>query len=114
MIDPNLSLSFSVHSNRGIYGLLLGSGVSRAAEIPTGWEVVLDLIRKLAKLQDEDPEPKPDVWYEERYGKSPDYSDLLDQLPKTPAERNQLLREYFEPNEDERERGAKVPTEAHR
>ena len=45
--------------------------------------------------------------------RSPDYSDLLDQLVKTPAERNQLLREYFEPNEDERERGVKVPTEAH-
>jgi len=114
MIDPILSLSFTIHSDRGIYALLLGSGVSRAAEIPTGWEVVVDLVRKLAHLQHEDPEPDPVAWYEEKYGGTPDYSDLLDQLAKTPAERNQLLRAYFEPSEDERERGVKVPTEAHR
>lgn len=32
----------------GTYALLLGSGVSRAAGIPTGWEVTLDLVRKAA------------------------------------------------------------------
>ena len=47
MIDPILSLSFGMHSIKGAYALLLGSGVSRSAGIPTGWEVVLDLIRKL-------------------------------------------------------------------
>ncbi len=114
MIDPVLSLSFSVYSNKGIYALLLGSGVSRAAEIPTGWEVVLDLVRKLAHIQAEDPEPDPAAWYKDKYGTEPDYSNLLDQLAATPAERNQLLRDYFEPNEDERERGVKVPTEAHK
>lgn len=114
MIDPILSLSFSVHSKKGVYALMLGSGVSRAAEIPTGWEVVLDLVRKLAHLQGEDPEPEPVAWYGERFGTSPNYSDLLDQLAKTPAERNQLLRNYFEPTEDERERGAKVPTKAYK
>ncbi len=115
MIDPILSLSFSLHSNKGVYALLLGSGVSRAAEIPTGWEVVLDLVRKLAHILKEDPEPDPVAWYEERFERSPDYSDLLDQLAKTPSERNQLLRGYFEPEgEDEREQGVKVPTEAHK
>src|SRR5437879_2506745 len=54
MIDPLVSLAFSVHSSKGAYALLLGSGVSRAAGIPTGWEVVLDLIRKVAKLEGED------------------------------------------------------------
>ena len=41
--------------------LLLGSGVSRAAGIPTGWEVVIDLIRKVAALENEncDPEDGP-------------------------------------------------------
>jgi hypothetical protein len=95
VIDPILSLSFSVHSNKGVYALLLGSGVSRAAEIPTGWEVVLDLVRKMAHVIGEDPEPDPVAWYEERFGRSPDYSDLLDQLAKTPAVRNQLLRDFL-------------------
>ena len=114
MIDPLLSLTFAIHSNPGVYACLLGSGSSRAAEIPTGWEVVLDLIRKLAHLEGEDCEPNPVVWYRERFGAEPDYSELLDQLAHSQAERNKLLRSYFEPNEDERERGAKLPTKAHK
>ena len=53
MIDPVHSLAFSIQANRGVYAVLVGSGVSRAARIPTGWEVTLDLIRKLAKLYGE-------------------------------------------------------------
>lgn len=41
MIDPLYSLALSMESNPGIYALLLGSGVSRIAGIPTGWEIVL-------------------------------------------------------------------------
>jgi hypothetical protein len=47
-MEPALRLAFSVSRNKGAYALLLGSGVSRAAEIPTGWDVTLDLIRKVA------------------------------------------------------------------
>jgi hypothetical protein len=114
MIDPILSLTFSIHSNQGVYALLLGSGVSRSAGIPTGWEVVLDLIRKLAHLRNEDCEPDPDVWYRSQYQEEPDYSKLLDALAKSPSERNQILKGYFEPTEDEREQGLKVPTAAHK
>lgn len=49
-----------------------------------------------------------------KFGKGADYSDLLDALAKTPAERQQLLRAYLEPSEQEREEGAKRPTAAHR
>ena len=114
MIDPVHALAFSVQSNRGVYALLLGSGVSRASGIPTGWEITLELVRKLAALHSDNPEPTPESWYHEKYGKEPEYSDLLDQLTGTPAERQQLLRGYFEPNEQEREEGLKQPTEAHR
>lgn len=103
-----------MHSNPGVYALLLGSGVSRAAQIPTGWEITLDLIRKLAGTLGESAEPNPEAWFEEKYGEAPDYSKLLDELAKTPAERQQLLRPYFEPNEQEREEGVKQPTAAHR
>jgi hypothetical protein len=40
-IEPELSLAFSVRSGPGTYAILLGSGVSRAAGVPTGWEVTL-------------------------------------------------------------------------
>ena len=48
MIDPIQSLAFSIQTNPGVYALLLGSGVSRSAGIPTGWEIVMDLLGKLA------------------------------------------------------------------
>lgn len=113
-MDPLLSLAFSMQSNKGVYALLLGSGISRAAKIPTGWEVVLELVRKLALLSEEECEPDPEAWYLNKFGHSPDYASLLDQVARTPAERQQLLRSYFEPNEDEQEEKAKQPTVAHR
>ena len=114
MIDPVHSLAFSVQANPGVYAVLLGSGVSRAAKIPTGWEVTLDLIRKLAELDEETGDLDPEHWYREKFKQEASYSDLLDALAKTPAERQQLLRAYWEPNEQEREDDEKQPTAAHR
>jgi SIR2-like domain len=114
MIDPLVSLAFALHSNKGAYALLLGSGVSRAAAIPTGWEVVLDLVRKVAKLQNEDPEPDPVAWFLSKHGTAVEYSKLLDLVAKTSAERQQLLRSYFEPTEEERSQKLKSPTVGHR
>jgi len=114
MIDPMVSLAFAVYSNKGAYALLLGSGISRASGIPTGWEVVLDLIRKVAKLEGEDCEPDPADWFRNKHGAEPDYSKLLDGIAKTPAERQQLLRGYFEPTEEERSQGLKLPSAAHK
>ncbi len=114
MIEPSSTLAFSMHSNKGVYALLLGSGISRAARIPTGWEITIELVRKVAALQKADCEPDPAVWYQDQMGKQPDYSDLLNVVAKTPAERQQLLRAYWEPTENEREDGAKLPTRAHR
>ncbi|MFA5780584.1 MAG: SIR2 family protein [Elusimicrobiota bacterium] len=114
MIDPMISLSFTIQSNPGTYALLLGSGVSRSAGIPTGWEIVIDLIKKLAAVQKKDCMPSPEKWYVEKYKREPDYSEILEEIVKTPIERNQLLRAYFEPNDDEKSKGLKVPTEAHK
>ena len=114
MIDPIHSLAFSIQASRGVCAVLVGSGVSRGAKIPTGWEVTLDLIRKLARLEGEECDPDPEVWYRGKFKKEADYSEILDNLAKTPAERQQLLRGYWEPNEQEREDGEKQPTAAHR
>jgi len=114
MIDPVHSLAFSMQANRGVYAVLLGSGISRAAGIPTGWEITLDLVRKLAVLCDEACEPDPEFWYRTKFGKPADYSELLDALTRTQAERQQLLRQYWEPDAGEREEGKKQPTAAHR
>lgn len=111
MIDPLLLLALSMHAHPDIYAVLLGSGVSRSAGIPTGWEVVLDLIRRLAQLAGEDCEPDPEAWFTAKYGQQPTYSGLLDSVAKSQAERSHLLQAYFEPTDDEREQGLKVPTQ---
>ena len=113
MIDPTHSLAFSIQANRGVYAVLLGSGVSRSAGIPTGWEITLDLARKLSELDGESGNSDTESWYRSKFGKEPDYSELLDQLAKTRSERQQLLRKYFEPNDQEREERLKQPTAAH-
>ncbi len=114
LIDPLLSLAISLHSNPGIYALLLGSGVSSVAGIPTGWEITLDLIRKLASANGQNADPDPEKWYVNNFNEEPDYSKILEPIGgKTPAERNQILRSYFEPTIEEREEGLKVPTPAH-
>ena len=114
MIDPVTSLAFSMHSNKGVFALLLGSGFSRSAQVPTGWEILLDLIRRVAAVEGSNCDPDPVAWYREKHKDEPAYSGLLDELAKTPPERNSLLRSYFEPTEDERRSGRKMPTAAHR
>ena len=114
MIDPLISLSFSLHSNPGAYALLIGSGASRSAGVPTGWEITLDLIRKLAFASGDDAGDNPAEWFTAKYDQDPDYSALLESLAKTEAERAALLRSYFEPSEEEKPQGLKVPLATHR
>jgi hypothetical protein len=82
--------------------------------MPTGWEVVLDLVNKLARLENEQIGPDPAEWYTTKYGRPPTYSGLLQDVAKSQAERSQLLRGYFEPSDEERSEGRKLPTKAHR
>lgn len=113
MIDPLLSLSFNLHAQQGTYALLLGSGISRSAGVPTGWEVTLDLVAKLAHMQHEDCAGDAAAWYAEKFGKEPDYAEVLSAVASTSAAQQALLKGYFEPTEAEREEGKKLPTEAH-
>ena len=114
MIDPMSTLAFSVYSGKRAYALLLGSGVSRDSGIPTAWEIVLDLIRRLAAMEGKSCADDPASWYATEYLKDPGYSDLLAALAKTSAERGKLLNSYIEPTEEDREQGKKMPTPAHR
>ena len=103
-----------MYSNKGGYALLLGSGVSRAAGIPTGWDITLDLIRKIATTRGEDIESDPVHWYKSAVEEKISYSGILRQLARSKAERQRLLGKYFEPSEDERRDGVKIPTAGHR
>lgn len=113
MIDPILSLAISMHSAKGVYAVMLGSGVSKASGIMTGWEITLDLIRRLAVVANEECGEDAAAWYEKRYGEATDYCKILSELGRAKGNRRDILRRYFEPdpqagNDDKR------PTLAHR
>lgn len=111
--DPLTQIAFSVYENKGVFALLLGSGLSRAAEIPTGWEITLDLIRRIALAQGVEEQADWTAWYREKTGEEPDYSALLAELASTQDERRSILHSYIEPTEEDREEGRKVPAMAH-
>ncbi|MCK5745082.1 MAG: hypothetical protein KAH44_02665, partial [Oricola sp.] len=111
--DPLTQIAFSVCENKGVFALLLGSGLSRAAGIPTGWEITLDLIRRVALAKGIDEQADWAKWHRDEFGSEPDYSALLEELAASSEERRSILQSYIEPTDEEREEGLKVPTPAH-
>ena len=88
-----------MHAAPGVYAVLVGSGMSSAAGIPTGWQVVQDLIRKVALAEGVDPsevEHQPEEWWAAQGRPEPRYDALLPGLAPTDAARQALLRRYFE------------------
>jgi len=114
MVDDKMSLTFSVRNNRGRYALLIGSGVSTGAGIPTGWAVVEDLLNKLVAAHGGDEPDDLFDWYKKKYGEEARYDDIIGELADSKEERRALLEDYFEASEEERDAGDKTPTDAHR
>jgi len=103
-----------MYSGPGTYALLLGSGISQGAEIPTGWDIVLDLIRKLGTLEGEPAIDNPEQWFKDKYHEELKYSSLVDRVAPSQTDRRNLLKKYIEPTEEEREQGLKVPSQSHK
>ena len=116
-VEPHVSLAFSLQSQPGAYAVLLGAGVSAAAGVPAAWEIQRDLITRIATMHGVEV-PSTDegafAWYEERYKREARYDELLAELAATPNERQAILRDFFEPDDAQRNQGLKLPTAAHR
>ncbi|MCF5031547.1 SIR2 family protein [Pseudomonas syringae] len=112
--DPTTQLAFSVYENRGVYALLLGSGVSRAAGIPTGWEITMELVKRAGIASGVGEQEDWHAWYLGQTGEQPNYSTLLETLAGTQSERRAIVQSFLEPTAQELEDGLKVPTRAHR
>lgn len=121
-LTPSVMLAASMHAQPGVYAVLLGSGVSTGAGIPTGWGVVRELVRRVAAASSpgdadaaERAAAKPEAWWlANGDGQALGYSSLLAALAPTPASRQGLLAGFFEPTEEDREVNNKVPSAAHR
>jgi len=112
-IDPITKISFSIYENKGVYALLLGSGISRSAGIPTGWEITLDLIKRVAQADGVTDVTNWEAWYKETKQQDPSYSNIIEELASTPSERRSILNTYIEPTAEEIIEKQKVPTDAH-
>ena len=108
-----VSLASSVHAGPSTFALLLGSGISVSSGVLSGWDMTIDLIRRLAALHGQDGGDDPEAWYRERSNSEPDYSNVLEELATSPGDRRNLLSRYFEPTEQEQDEGLKIPTRAH-
>ncbi len=121
-LTPSVMLAASMHAQPGVYAVLLGSGVSTGAGIPTGWGVVRELVRRVAAASSpgdadaaERAAANPEAWWlANGDGQALGYSSLLAALAPTPASRQGLLAGFFEPTEEDREVNNKVPSAAHR
>ena len=80
----------------------------------TGWEITLDLIRRVALARGVEEQPDCAAWYHDEFGSKPNYSTLLEELTSSPTERRSILEDYIEPTNEERKDGRKLPTAAHR
>lgn len=112
-VDPRAALATSMYAAPGVYAFLVGSGVSSAAGVPTGFRIVEDLVRQIARQTEIDPtvyEKDPSGWWTAQTGRAPRYDDLVLELAPTERARQSLLRQYFEVNDSG---GPIVPTSAH-
>ncbi|MGB4201545.1 MAG: hypothetical protein WBK65_09130, partial [Thermotogota bacterium] len=108
MIDVTLKIALTVRNNPGKFALLIGSGLSQSAGIPTGVEVVRSILSELARASGVDT-PDPTEWYRLHFGEDPNYSRLLEKISQTRTERKGVLQKYYEATPEERAKGVKVP-----
>lgn len=109
-----------MHSQPGVYAVLLGSGVSTGAGLLTGWGVVTELVARVAAATapgddgaSADARADPEGWWSHNGEGDLGYSSLLEQLAPSAAARHGLLAGFFEPSSDD-ETPARQPSRAHR
>lgn len=110
-VDPTAALAVNIAVAPKTFAFFLGAGISRAAGVPSGSEVLLDTCRKYYVASNKQ-EPPEDLnlfdWAEQNLGPEVvSYSNLLEKTFSTPAARQSYLRAFFEGE-------GKDPTEAHR
>ncbi|WP_265533867.1 hypothetical protein [Pseudomonas saponiphila] len=92
--DPTTQLAFSMYENKGVYAVLLGSGVSRSAGIPTGWEITMELVKRAGIASGAGEQEDWLSWYVGQTGQQPNYSSLLETLASTQTERRAIIQGF--------------------
>jgi hypothetical protein len=93
-LDSITPVAFALHNRPGAHAALLGSGLSSAAGIPTGWEILVRLVEQAAAVHGQDADGALE-WYRTEVGDEPTYSGVVAKLGLTPAERHALVRRFL-------------------
>lgn len=103
MLDPIVSLSVAIAEAPGSYAVLVGSGASRDAGVPTGGEVFRLAVEDLFRLQQTTtavpPQEELDAFLAELGDGEWTYSRLLEALTPDAATRRDYLAKHFEGRE---------------
>jgi hypothetical protein len=96
-MDDIAKLALLLHHNPRSYALMIGSGVSRGAHIPTGWDITMKLCaaEELFHEQKRTLNETLDDWYWRIFQKKPDYADFLAKHFDTQHERQQFLEQQL-------------------
>lgn len=102
-LDPIVSLSVALEEAPGSCVFFLGSGVSRDAGVPTGYEVMRDGLRRLHQLattsSDSASDAELDKWLASTGRSDITYSALLDLIAPDAAIRREYLASFFDGKE---------------
>lgn len=100
VLDPIVSLSVALAEAPGTCAFFLGSGVSRDAGVPTGYEVMREGLRRLHRIEtattDQLTDEQLDEWLRETERDHLTYSDLLELIAPDQAVRREYLAGFFE------------------
>lgn len=89
-LDPVVRLALGIDARPGSQAILLGSGISSSAGIPTGWQVVEELARRVA-IASGAADVDPLDWFTAEIGESPTYSTLISHLGLNEIERQAIV-----------------------
>jgi SIR2-like domain len=100
VLDPIVSLSVAIAEGAGSYALLVGSGVSADAGVPTGddvfWTGVADLHRLVTESSEEPDRDALQRWLTDIGGQDWTYSEVLERLAQDAPARRDYLAKFFE------------------
>lgn len=112
-LDAHVGLALGLTARPGATAVLAGAGLSVGAGVPAAWQVQRELLGRAAAAAGDSP-VDPFVWWREKTGVDAAYDAVLYATARTPSARKDLLSPMFEPTEQERAAGVKVPSAGHR
>lgn len=97
-INPIISLAYNLADGKKKYVLFCGAGVSKDAGVPTGWDVLLETLKKI-RIQEEGKkvdytQKQMENYYEKKF-KGCEYSEIVKSLCPRMEEQREFLKDLF-------------------